>query len=89
MTKQDDEPKAPRDGERTAKVSYWDALVAEGFVRARVPKPPIISEGYLKSADPIQAGSAGEAIGSRNASQAVSQACNYSWITTRRRGDLA
>jgi hypothetical protein len=46
MTRKNDEPIAPASGEQPAKQSYWDALVAEGFVPARPPKRMTVREGY-------------------------------------------
>lgn len=46
MTKKNDDPKVPASGKQAGNVSYWDALVAEGFVPARDPKRVIVREGH-------------------------------------------
>ncbi|NGO54561.1 hypothetical protein [Allomesorhizobium camelthorni] len=46
MTEKDNKPTAPTDGEQAGKASYWQALVAEGFVPARRPKRMIVREGH-------------------------------------------
>lgn len=46
MVKKDHQPTPPGNGEPTPKVSFWDALVAEGFVPVRVPRRVIVREGH-------------------------------------------
>ncbi|MEO3998904.1 hypothetical protein [Mesorhizobium sp. CAU 1732] len=46
MTEKDNKPTAPTDDKRAGKVSYWDALVAEGFVPARRPTRMVVREGH-------------------------------------------
>jgi len=46
MTKKNDDPKVPASGEQAGNVSYWDALVAEGFVPARVRRRVVVAEGH-------------------------------------------
>lgn len=46
MAEKDEEPIHPANDELSGKVSYWDALKAEGFVPARVRKRVVVAEGY-------------------------------------------
>ena len=46
MTSKDDKATAPASGERVVRLSYWDALMAEGFVPVRLPKRMIVRDGH-------------------------------------------
>ena len=45
MTSKDDKATAQVDDEGPARLSYWDALVAEGFVPVRLPKRMTVRDG--------------------------------------------